>query len=152
MTNKTDARAVYADIIDLPHHQSTKRKHMSSYDRAAQFASYKSLRGYEDMVAEEARLTEEEIELSDNEIDMLNAVIGELSDRIDCGDRPLVGVTYFKPDPYKAGGRYETLTAVIKKVDAISGRLLFYGSDDVDDRRVPPIDIPIDKILQINMR
>ena len=50
--SKENARSVYADIIDLPYHQSITRKHMSLYDRAAQFASYKALSGYEDMVAE----------------------------------------------------------------------------------------------------
>ena len=53
-----DARKVYADIIDLPHWQSPTRPHMSLYDRSAQFASYKALSGYEDMVAEEAWLTD----------------------------------------------------------------------------------------------
>lgn len=45
----------YADIISLPHRQSPDRPHMSLYDRAAQFGSYKALTGYEDMVADEAR-------------------------------------------------------------------------------------------------
>ena len=50
-----DPRIVYADIIDLPHHQSSTRPHMSLYDRAAQFASFAALTGYDDMVKEEAR-------------------------------------------------------------------------------------------------
>lgn len=33
-----DPRDVYADIIDLPHHQSPTRPHMSLYDRAAQIS------------------------------------------------------------------------------------------------------------------
>ncbi len=48
----SDARAVYADIIDLPHWQSPTRPHMSLHDRAAQFAAYKALSGYEDMIGE----------------------------------------------------------------------------------------------------
>lgn len=53
MNDKQDARIVYADIISLPHYQSSKRPHMSLYDRAAQFAAYKALSGYEDMVTDE---------------------------------------------------------------------------------------------------
>ena len=98
-----NARKVYADIIDLPHHQSTARKHMSLYDRAAQFASYKALSGYEDMVIEEARSVDSEIELSENEISIINAVIGEISERTANGDHPTVCVTYFKPDQVPAG-------------------------------------------------
>ena len=146
---KEDARSVYADIIDLPYHQSITRKHMSLYDRAAQFASYKALSGYEDMVAEESRTVDGEIELSENEIDLINAMIGEISDRITNGDHPIVTVTYFKPDRYKKGGSYETLTGVIKKVDVIEKELIFYGSESIEDKRIPTVDISISKTINI---
>ena len=67
-----DPRVIYADIIDLPHHQSPTRPHMSLYDRAAQFAPFAALTGYDDMVAEEARIVDNKIELSETEIDRLN--------------------------------------------------------------------------------
>ncbi len=47
---ENNARSVYADIIDLPHPVSAKHPQMSLHDRAAQFASYKALSGYEDMI------------------------------------------------------------------------------------------------------
>ncbi len=40
----------YLDIINLPHHVSDKRPHMSLYDRAAQFAPFAALTGHEDMI------------------------------------------------------------------------------------------------------
>ena len=40
----------YSDIIDLPHHQSGRRPHMPNYNRAAQFAPFSALVGYEQMV------------------------------------------------------------------------------------------------------
>ncbi len=49
----------YADMLDMPHHQSCKHPHMSLHDRAAQFAPFAALTGYEDELAETARLTEE---------------------------------------------------------------------------------------------
>lgn len=42
----------YADIINLPHHVSTKHPHMSMLDRAAQFAPFSALDGYEDQIEE----------------------------------------------------------------------------------------------------
>ena len=48
----------YDDIINLPHHQSATRPHMSNYDRAAQFAPFAALTGYDDAVKETARLTD----------------------------------------------------------------------------------------------
>ena len=45
-------RAAYPDIIDHPHWQSPTRPHMSLYDRAAQFAPFAALVGYDEMVNE----------------------------------------------------------------------------------------------------
>ncbi len=149
--NQENAKIVYADIIDLPHRQSTRRKHMPLYDRAAQFASYKALSGYEDMVAEESRLTDRQLELSENEIDLINRVIVTIIDRLEAGDHPAVSVTFFKPDKYKHGGSYETLTGVVKKADLIGKALVFYGSDNIEDKRVPTIEIPIDRIIGISL-
>ena len=53
----------YDDIINLPHHQSDRRPHMSLYDRAAQFAPFSALTGHDDAIKETARLTDKKIEL-----------------------------------------------------------------------------------------
>ena len=53
----------YDDIINLPHHVSTNHPRMSMYDRAAQFAPFAALVGYDDAVAKTARLTESRPEL-----------------------------------------------------------------------------------------
>lgn len=42
----------YSDIIDMPRHVSTKHLHMSQHDRAAQFAPFAALTGYDDMIEE----------------------------------------------------------------------------------------------------
>ena len=57
----------YDDIINLPHHVSTIRPHMPMIDRAAQFQPFRALTGYEDAVHETARLTDEKIELTEDE-------------------------------------------------------------------------------------
>ena len=55
--NEPDARVVYADIIDLPHHVSTVHPQMPLSARAAQFSAFAALTGYEDVIDETARLT-----------------------------------------------------------------------------------------------
>lgn len=40
----------YDDIIDLPHFHDSSQPYMSMHDRAAQFAPYKSLTGYDEMI------------------------------------------------------------------------------------------------------
>ena len=57
----------YDKIIDLPHHQSKNHPQMPLYDRAAQFAPFAALTGYDDLVEETARVTDEKIELGESE-------------------------------------------------------------------------------------
>lgn len=42
----------YDDIINLPHHVSKKHPQMSLHDRAAQFAPFAALTGYDEEVRE----------------------------------------------------------------------------------------------------
>lgn len=42
----------YDDIINLPHHVSTKHRQMSMHDRAAQFAPFSALTGLEEVLKE----------------------------------------------------------------------------------------------------
>ena len=150
MNDKQDARIVYADIISLPHYQSSKRPHMSLYDRAAQFAAYKALSGYEDMVTEEARLTDKQIELSEEELEALNRKIDLVELLLQDGSHPTLSFTYFEPDGYKEGGRYLTRIGTVKKIDTFANKLILYGSDDMENKKIPTIDIQLDRIIDIS--
>ena len=119
-----DPRIVYADIIDLPHWQSPTRPHMSLYDRSAQFASYKALSGYEDMVLEEARLTDAEAELSDGELERINQKLNLLMDVLEDGEHPVLTFTVFVPDERKAGGSYEEITDAVKHMDPVGRKVV----------------------------
>lgn len=119
----------YDDMIDLPHHVSRKHPQMPLLDRAAQFAPFAALTGHEAAIKETARLTEEEIELDENRKELLDFRLQELQEHLT--ESPKVTVTYFKPDEKKAGGVYETVTGVVKKVDGYTGELVF-----TDGRRI----------------
>lgn len=106
----------YKDIINLPHKQSSKRPHMSLLDRAAQFAPFAALVGYDDAIKETGRLTDERIEMSEENLAVLNAQYQILVDHLD--EELEVTITYFVPDIYKTGGSYITKTGVVKKLDA----------------------------------
>ena len=112
-----DPREVYADIIDLPRHVSDRHPAMSLYDRAAQFSPYAALTGYHDMVAEEARLVDRRIEPGEEDLARLNGLLAEAGRAIAEGRMPAAEITRFVPDPLKEGGRYETVTERIRKVD-----------------------------------
>ena len=112
----------YDDIINLPHHVSTNRPGLSMHDRAAQFAPFAALVGYDDTVAETARLTESRPELDEQEQRELNARLCELSDHIQ--DHPEVRIRYFVPDERKSGGAIIEICGIVKKLVAADGTIV----------------------------
>ncbi len=96
----------YDDIINLPHHVSATRPRMPLTDRAAQFAPFAALRGYEAAVRETARRTEEKRELAEETRQELDTALHRIRERL--AEKPRVRVTWFVPDPRKDGGAYIT--------------------------------------------
>lgn len=145
--HEPDPRVIYGDIIDKPHWQSPTRPHMSLYDRAAQFAPFAALTGYDDMITEEARLVDNRIELDNTEIEVINQKLEILADSISNGEKPEVSITYFVPDLLKNGGKYETVTEVIKKIDIVQGQLVLERKVGVAEMNAT---IDIKDILEIH--
>ena len=112
----------YDDIINLPHPTSQKRPRMSVQDRAAQFSLFAALTGYDAAIRETARLTEERIELNEYEQAVLDQRITLLQEHLK--DLPEVTITYFQPDERKEGGKYRSLTGVVKKIDPYERQLV----------------------------
>ena len=108
----------YDDIINLPHHVSTKHPQMSMLDRAAQFSPFAALTGYEEAVDETARLTDHKIELSEDRITAISEVLAGLKP----GDA--ISVVFFLKDARKDGGAYLSSDGTVRKVDAFAGILL----------------------------
>ena len=104
----------YDDIIHLPHHVSRNHPQMSMLDRAAQFAPFAALTGYEAAVGETARLTSERRELDAQEAEELNRRLAALIAHLP--DRPEATLEYFVPDDRKAGGTYVTITGRVRHV------------------------------------
>ena len=105
----------YDEILSLPHHVSKTRPQMPMSDRAAQFAPFAALTGYDSAIKETGRLTDEKIEMDEEALNILNMKFQILVDSLD--DEPEVTFTYFKPDERKAGGAYIEVTGTVKKVD-----------------------------------
>ncbi len=111
----------YKDIINLPHHVSDKRPQMSNYDRAAQFSPFAALTGFDDEIDEAARLTDCRPELTEDELNSLDAAIQQISEL----DKPLIAVTYFVPDVNKSGSSYRVYTGNLRFLDLGEGKLKF---------------------------
>ena len=104
----------YDDIINLPHHVSPTRQRMSMHDRAAQFAPFAALVGYDDAVAETARLTEARPELDEQEQQAINERLANIAAHIH--EQPDVRIKYFVPDERKNGGAIIQATGAATKI------------------------------------
>ena len=89
----------YEDIINLPHPESKKHSRMSIEARAAQFAPFSALTGYDDEIKETARLTQKKIELNnDQKLNISNKIT------ICQKEKKEAIFTYFVFDKRKDGG------------------------------------------------
>ena len=113
----------YNDIKHLTRPQYDDLHPMSMHDRAAQFSPFAALVGYDDAVAETARLTDSRLELTEDEMFELNAKLNRLLDSLD--EQPKIRVTYFVPDERKSGGRYVEKVGVVRIYDSYSQELVF---------------------------
>ena len=105
----------YEDIVNLPPHISKKHPQPSMMDRAARFAPFAAITGYEEMVLEEARVTEERMDLDEETLSLLNEKLNMIQEFLD--EEPEIKITYFEPDKKKAGGAYVSITGVVKRID-----------------------------------
>lgn len=127
----------YRDIIKNPHHTSKTRKRMSAKNRAAQFAPFAALSGYEASVIEAARITQNQAMLDDKMTETLNLKLNLLKSHLN--KQPVISVTYFVPDDKKTGGAYKEYNGKIRTVDELSKTLIM----------VDKTTILIDKIYDI---
>lgn len=119
----------YDDIINLPHHTSSTHQRMPRENRAAQFAPFAALTGYDTAISETARLTDAQKVLDDSAIADLGIKLSLLSERLDeCQE---VAIIYFQPDAKKDGGAYITVMGALKKIDEYERTLVFMDGKTV---------------------
>jgi len=113
----------YDDIKHLTRPQYDDLHPMSMSDRAAQFSPFAALVGYDDAVAETARLTDSRTVMTEDEMSELNDNLNRLLDSLD--EQPEISVTYFVPDEKKSGGKYVEKVGVVRIFDSYSQELVF---------------------------
>ena len=123
--------------MGLPHHISKTRPQMPMSDRAAQFAPFAALTGYDAAIKETGRLTDERIELDVEALSALDMKYQLLMEALD--EAPEVIITYFRPDERKAGGKYVSAVGAVKKIDDFERRITMQDGAK----------IPMDDVLSI---
>ncbi len=112
----------YDDIINLKHHVSLTHPRMSLNDRAAQFAPFSALTGYEESIKEVSRLTDKKKELSDDEKMIINDHLIQIQENI--VKKNIYEITYFIKDEKKTGGKYLTINGIVKRIDDINKKII----------------------------
>lgn len=118
----------YDDLLTYDYSGSRNRKHMPLSERAAQFAPFAALTGFDDRIKETARITDRRMELSEDEIREMNSRL-QLLKSIE-KQHPSVTIAYFCEDEQKEGGRYLVHSGNVRRIDEMHNLLCF------EDRRV----------------
>lgn len=127
----------YDDIINLEHHVSSNREHMSVLDRAAQFSPFAALTGFDGAIKETARLTDQRIVLDETAKIILDEKLRIVQEQL--SRQQEIELVFFRPDEMKAGGAYISMIGTVKKIDGYERTVVME-----DGTR-----IPIDEIVDI---
>lgn len=122
-------RKQYDDLYDRARPVSKKHPPMSRLDRAAQFAPFAALTGYEEQLSETGRLTDRRVVLDDCELERLDVAFQELSDALSSSTEGVaVRLLYFVKDERKEGGAYREFRGRCLKIDTYERCLRFAGA------------------------
>ena len=126
----------YSYMMRLPRHRSAAHRPMGREERAAQFQPFAGLAGFDGVIGEAGRLTDERLELGESMAAALDEKLRLLREHI--GERPVITVAYFVPDEKKAGGAYVTVTGPARKFREFERQIELEGGpvisiDDIYD-------------------
>ena len=117
----------YADLLHLPHPVSRRHPPMKREDRAAQFAPFAALTGYDAACKETARSTDSFCVLDEAEKLLMSELLCAAVET-----QEEIAVTWFRPDEKKDGGAYRITQGRLRRIDEIERLLIF-----ADGLRVP---------------
>lgn len=126
----------YDDIINLPHYISKKHPQMSMEERAAQFAPFAALVGYEDAVEETARITTKRIELNEEEKNILDMKLQMLNEQMQVQIHPNITIMYFVPDLKKDGGKYIKISGIVKRIDEYKQLIILDDKTEISIKEI----------------
>ena len=118
----------YEDIINLERPKSN-HSHLSVESRAAQFAPFAALVGYDSAIKETARITDKRIEIDDELKVIISNKLNYLNDHIKDNNKAII--TYFIKDEKKSGGNYIHKTGIIKRIDSVNEIIKFTDNSTV---------------------
>ena len=117
------------DLLSCARPRTECRAPMPMKNRAAQFAPFAALTGYDDAVRETERQTDRRPEIGEDRAEILDRRLRWLRDHPDTMSE--ITVKWFVPDIRKDGGVCRTRTCRAKQLDAQHGVLLLEDGECV---------------------
>jgi hypothetical protein len=114
----------YDEIINIKHFDPVNHPRMSMENRAAQFSAFAALTGYSESVKETARLTKDVVMLSEDRKSVIDMKLQLIEEYLK--EKPEITITYFIKDSKKSGGVYQDYTGIIRRIDKVNKKIIFY--------------------------
>lgn len=133
-----EKRHDYDDILHLPRPVSRRHTRMSMVERGAQFSPFAALVGYERVLAESARLTQEETFLDEDSQELLDRKLRFIGEHL--GRLGQIRFLCYQPDETKPGGSYVALTGTVKKINLYRRCLVLEDGQEIDMEDIRAID------------
>ena len=105
----------YRERLQLPHHRSQTHAPMPRRDRAAQFAPFAALTGFDAQLRETERQTQAQAEPNEDALQELDQSLHTLFACVHT--QPAVQVRWFVPDAKKSGGAYKAAAGRVLQLD-----------------------------------
>ena len=118
---------IYQKMIDMQRPVSVLHQPMSASVRAAQFASFAALVGFEDEICEEGRITSERVLPHEDAVALINQRLTEISENPNCE----ITVTHFVKDGKKQGGKYVKSFGRVSELSALDGALRLSDGSEI---------------------
>lgn len=120
--NNTDR---YADIMRRPHHQSHQHRQMTNHERAAQFAPFAALTGYNDLIADSGAALVAQSYLPFEAAQRLQKQVERVAASVTT--KPRVTLTTFDP----ATGESQTVAVRVRAVNRATRRLVLTDGREI---------------------
>lgn len=127
----------YTKILTMPRPDSPTRPRMSPSRRAAQFAPFAALTGYDGVIRETARHTQQPITLDEGEILAIDRCLRRIKEEIE--EKPAIFVRYFCPDQKKTGGSYENRRDRVIKIDETVQKMTLQNGENIQFQHIVQI-------------
>ena len=107
----------YDDIINLPHYEPKHHPRMSMWNRAAQFAPFAALTGYDAAIRESGRFTDDWVGLSESGNEEMNRKMELIVSMLP--EHPSVAIEYFVTGNVRRIDEYEQMMVMTdgKKIE-----------------------------------